>query len=89
MLGFEYVRAADVGGTVATVSADPADFRKVRMAVVCASADPSASASLHCCSVSDAVCGRAGIAVAPASSAWNRSSSASSCESGIPWVSQA
>jgi CO/xanthine dehydrogenase FAD-binding subunit len=24
MLGFEYVRAADVGGTVVTVSADPA-----------------------------------------------------------------
>jgi hypothetical protein len=37
----------------------------------------------------ESVCGRARIAVAPASSAWNRSSSASSCESGIPWVSQA
>ena len=49
----------------------------------------SASASRHCSSVSVAVCGRVGIAVTPASSAWNRSNSASSCESGIPWASQA
>ena len=49
----------------------------------------SASASRHCSSVSVAVCGRAGIAVAPASSAWNKSNSASSCESGIRWASQA
>jgi hypothetical protein len=49
----------------------------------------SASASRQCSSVSVAVCGRAGIAVTPASSAWNRSNTASSCESGIPWASQA